>query len=402
MIKVISCAGFGNTGSSIVTDFFGEFSCIKSVGDSSFEFLLLHENDGIMDLEYALTEGHRLKSDLAIKRFLRLVDMLDSNNPMGHNYKDYFNGHFKQYAYDYLASLGVVAWKNGWWHRIDEYESLNKFSFILKREKFNNAFKKSNYGLYETDAWRPVYLPFYKEYYCHISKKEFKEKTKYFLNRLFSEMAGDGDFLLFDQLFPSNASKEYLDYFDFVKIIIVDRDPRDLYFMNKVFWGSGYIPSENVDTYAKWFIDTRSNIYQNENILHLKFEDMIFNTSYIQKQLCDFIGLDETKRDKPRTKLFLEKSILNTQVYNRFVLTNSNDNERMKADISIIENKLSNYIYNFPAIDSSFEKKEQAFLIQNIYEKANQKSNLDVFIYIKALMKVFIRKVCFMIKRIVR
>ena len=66
---------------------------------------------------------------------------------------------------------------------------------------------------------------------------------------MFLELANGDEYLLFDQLFPSNVNEEYLEYFDFEKVILVDRDPADLYFMNKVFWGSGYIPSEDVKTF---------------------------------------------------------------------------------------------------------------------------------------------------------
>ena len=144
MLKIISCAGFGNTGSSIITDFLSEFSCMKLVGGSSFEFFLLHENDGIRDLEVALLEGHRLKVDLAIKRFLKLVNELNNNNPSGPNYKDYFNGKFLEYTYEYLNSLGVISWERGWWHRIIiSRKSGQKIPKIANLQYYKS---KANYG----------------------------------------------------------------------------------------------------------------------------------------------------------------------------------------------------------------------------------------------------------------
>lgn len=397
MLKIISCAGFGGTGSSVVTDFFSEFSSIYIVGGSSFEFFLLHENDGILDLEYALTEGNRLKTDLAIKRFIKLVNDLNFNNPSGPNYKDFFNGNFLKYTYDYLDSLGIIKWNKGWWHRISETTPENKKLIAIKRERFNKLLKKSTYSLYEACPWKPSYLNCSEQYFCHISKEEFVSKTKKYLEKLFLEMAQDNEYILFDQLFPTNVDPDYLDYFDFAKVIIVDRDPRDLYFMNKVFWGCGYIPSENVDVYVKWFKETRKNVSENPDILCINFEDMIFDTENTQKRLCDFTGIDIRLHDKPRTVLFVEKSITNTQVFNRYLITDKEINACIQNDLELIEKELKDYIYDFPAVEKS-EIKEQSFVIENIYKKVEDISFFD-YIY---LVKIFIKKVWNKIKRVIK
>lgn len=398
MLKIISCAGFGNTGSSIVTDFFSEFSCVKTVGGSSFEFMLLHENDGIRDLEYAVTEGNRLKTDLSIKRFIKLVNRLNYANPSGANYKEYFNGHFLEYTYDYLNSLGIIKWNNGWWHRIYEIDGENKFKKILNQEKFKKITKKNKYSLYESDTWRPSYLNYTEEMYCKIEKKEFKEKTKLYLEKLFLEIAKDGEYLLFDQLFPTEVNQEYLEYFDFAKVIIVDRDPRDLYFMNKVFWGSGYIPSEKVELYINWFTKTRNNLSNNENILYLKFEDMIYETEKTQKKLCDFIGIEISKHDNPNTNLFVEKSITNTQVYNRYAITNKEIDEKIKNDLIEIEKQLNKYLYSFPKLDN-IEVKKIDYTVECVYDIIEKNKKFNIGYLLIAIVKEILRRVYNIIKK---
>lgn len=261
--------------------------------------------------------------------------------------------------------------------------------------------KKKQYNLYETNSWQPSYTGFNQQYYCHISMEEFTNKTKIYLNRLFSEMAKDGDFLLFDQLFPSNVNQEYLKYFDFAKVIIVDRDPRDLYFMNKVFWGSGYIPSENVNTYIKWFKETRENTYQNENILKISFEDMIFNTIDTQKKLCNFIDIDIKKHDKPRTLLFIEKSITNTQVYERINVYDKKYLEILKSDMKLICEELHEYLYPFPKLNIKDSiNKEQKIIIEKVYKEAECRNIIDYLIIFEiVLQKIFKRIKGFFKKR---
>lgn len=398
MIKVISCAGFGNTGSSIVTDYFSEFSSINIVGGSAFEFFLLHENDGIRDLEFALTEGNRLKTDLAIKRFLKLINNLNFHNPSGPNYKEYFNGHFLEYTYEYLESLNIIKWTKGWWHRSYENEPEKKILTLIKREKFNALSKKAEYKLYESNySWKPSFINYSEEYYCHVSRVFFVKQTKKYLEKLFLEIAGDNEYILFDQLFPTNINQDYLDYFDFAKVIIVDRDPRDLYFMNKVFWGSGYIPSENVDIFIKWFRETRTNICNNQNVLFIKFEDMIFDTSNTQQKLADFIGIDISQHDKPETHLIIAKSITNTQVFNRYVIDDEEYNEKIHDELSVIEKELSEYIYDFPELEMK-ELIRQEIPVECIFDKCRELSFFDYFY----LIPVFLKKVLRLVKRIIK
>lgn len=72
MHKIITCTGFGGTGSSAISDLFKEFDNVKSCGN--FEFSLAHEVDGISDLQHAIVDDfHRNKTTEAIYRFQKLI-----------------------------------------------------------------------------------------------------------------------------------------------------------------------------------------------------------------------------------------------------------------------------------------------------------------------------------------
>ncbi len=391
MLKIISCAGFGNTGSSIITDFFQEFSCVKAVGGSFFEFQLLHEPDGIMDLEKSLVEGNRLKTDLAIKRFLKLVNMLNFKNLSGPNYKDFFGDKFLQYTKEYLKALGVIEWNHGWWSRAFELQKTNKIDRYVKQDMFNKLIKKHNYALYEADSWRPIYTSFTKQYFCISEKDEFKKITKLYLNKLFEILSDGAEYLLFDQLFPSNCDEDYISYFDFAKVIVVDRDPRDIYFANKVFWGSGYIPSENIETYIKWFRKTRNNVHPSSNLLCIKFEDMIYKGVETQKKICEFVGIDIEKHDKPKTHLILEKSKQNTMMYKRFDISKKEFKLGIEKDINRIEKELSDYIYPFEDFvdTTTIEKKKQEFVYEIVVNDIESRKYSLITIFHVLLKKIY-------------
>ena len=55
-MKIITCTGYGNSGSSAATDFFSEFSNVQLV-PHDFECTFIHEADGLYDLEKAIEEG---------------------------------------------------------------------------------------------------------------------------------------------------------------------------------------------------------------------------------------------------------------------------------------------------------------------------------------------------------
>ena len=65
---LVTCAGFGGSGSSAITDILKEFKEIKSLGD--FEFTVAHELDWLSDLEYYIVDNkHSLNVDAGIYRF---------------------------------------------------------------------------------------------------------------------------------------------------------------------------------------------------------------------------------------------------------------------------------------------------------------------------------------------
>lgn len=393
-MKIISCAGFGGTGSSIITDLFRECSNVYSVGGNGLEFFFLHEPDGIKDLENALVEGHRFKVDFAIKRFKKLAENLYYNNPSGSSYKNFFNGKFLDITNDYLNSLGIIEWKEGWWHRIFENKD-KKFHRFIKNMRFQKYVEKY-YSLYEPDSWKPVYTGYATQYYCNINKNDFIGKTKVYLEKLFSEINTTAEYLLFDQLFPPTDTEEYIKYFDHAKAIVVERDPRDLYFVNKVYWGCGFMPFSKVETFIVWYKKTRNIVKASKNVLTVKFEDFLYKTEDTIKSVLSFIGLSEQQHDKKRTFLFPEKSITNTQLIKRIRLRNNYFQMEIIKDISLIETQLKDYLYNFNELPQSetINQKEQKFIYSQIYNMTNKEPFIiSFFVTIPKLFKHILRKV---------
>lgn len=341
MKEIIACTGYGATGSSAATNILEEFSDIKSLSDN-FECTFLHEVDGLSDLEKALREGHRLKTDLAIKRFLRLSCILNKNL----YFIKYFNWKFKKHSIEFVNSICAAQW-NGAWHRSSDTIKYSKQDLLyhnLAKQVFLNEYSYSHYSLFEPNGWRPSSSLRNKMYYAHFDDS-FYEKAQKYVNDLMAEIAKhtDAKRILIDQFFPAYDITSYLNYAPKTKTVIVDRDPRDMYVLNKSSWGEAYIPTDDVDVFIKWYKGIRfsqKKEAENTQVLLCHFEDFIFDYEASLLRLMQFIGLEKSEHVKKLERFNPEKSIKNTNLFNSF--------PKWKADVKKIETELSEYCYNFP------------------------------------------------------
>ena len=325
MQQIITCTGYGFTGSSAATNIIEEFENVKSL-DAGFECTFLHEPDGIRDLETAFKEGHRLKVDMAVKRFLRLVNILNSRV----EFQKYFNGKFEKHSIDYINSICTTQWK-GNWHRGSDTIKFSKQDLLY-------------YNLYEPDTWHPTYQMRNKSFYAFFDDS-FYAKTQDYIKKLFLEVAihTDAKRVLIDQFFSAYNISAYLKYAPQTKVVIVDRDPRDLYVLNKSSWGEPYIPTDDVNTFISWYRGTRFSQKveaENNNVLLLHFEELIFDYENSLWKLKNFLDLRDGEHIKKGLCFNPKKSAKNTYKFKNY--------PQWKDDILKIEKELSDYCYDFP------------------------------------------------------
>lgn len=333
MKKIITCTGYHGTGSSLVTDYLKEFEKIDSLGD--FEFRFIQDPNGIADLEDRLLKNNsRLNSDRAIYEYLKLIKILNSNytNKFWEKsfYKKVFNNKFLEYSEKYIDNLIDMKW-NGYWHDI-EFRN-----FTLKNRIKNFMIRLISYKYKNINKIKNQ-----KMYYSYPIESFYKETKKY-LDKLFSEIS-KSDILALDQLVPCCNTERYLNYFEDIKVIIVDRDPRDLYILNKEIWKEDIIPCENVEDFIKHFKLLRKHQrYEKENqdkILRIKFEDTIYFYERTMEKIKVFLQIDELKHSYPKKYFNPKKSIYNTQLFRKYL--------NYQNDIEKIERELSEYCYKFP------------------------------------------------------
>lgn len=237
--KVISCTGYGGTGSSAVTDLISEYDNVYvDPVSQDWEVGLFTDPDGILNLHHYLVdpplpgaEG-RVLLDFwkKCRRWARQGTTM--------NYEKYFHNNFMKATNLYLQELLG-----------DDYQVY----YELKGEFFSNIaariILKIYYVFYEKFLTKNPQEPFQgvpmiaKKLFdeCkiptrEITEKEFTEITRKYLSRLIAGIT-DEEYLSLDHIISPFQIDECAKYFDDIYIVVADRDPRDVYLSSKHRWG---------------------------------------------------------------------------------------------------------------------------------------------------------------------
>ena len=334
-MRFISCASYYGSGSSAITDFVSEFDSVYSFTDEEFRFV--QDPDGISDLEYNLVENfNRHNSGYSLKRYKKLVNFY-CGNIFGSKYEKFFHGNWKKYSEEYINALTDFTY-HGWW----QYDLLDKGDFFYFRNRILNKILKMT--IWRTQPERTLNIMKNEITYCaHPSEEKFLNCTKKYIENLFGSVCQGANTVMVDQIVPPTNLKRYLRYFNDIKVFIVDRDPRDIFVLEKYVWRDGVIPL-NVEEFCKWFKYTREHRLteqvNTDQVRFIQFEDMIYRYEETAQKISDWLGLDLNEQNKKKQCFNPERSRENTHTW-----------KKIKCDmkeIEYIEHELKEYLYTFP------------------------------------------------------
>lgn len=332
MKKIVTCASYGGTGSSVITDLLKEFNNVKSTGD--FEVSIAHEYGGISDLEHYLVEDfHRMKNDEAIYAFKKLIKAIEKD------YNKFFDNEFNKITQQYLNEIIKETWQ-GYWHqhpnRVHGIEKIIKYKFPMLLERVKHKFIKNKHDYEFVPKQRKDTM------YLSINNQDFYVSTKKYFENLFTILDKNNqyEYIAIDQLVPPTNISRYQKYFNNIKVIVVDRDPRDLYLLNKLYWKEGWIPTDSIDVYINWFKSIRKNDFEEKDVLRINFEDFISNYDQVIEEIMEFLDLKKINHVQKLKYFNPEKSKKNYKLYEKEeILT-----PELKNDLQKIENRLSEFI----------------------------------------------------------
>ena len=246
-LRFIAVSGYGWSGSGACIDILREF---KGIDGPNNEFRIIKDPYGLLDLENSLVDNWDfVRHDVAIKDFLKYCKVLGRGAGLfkkeGRNFSKILNTDFVRESARYISN--ILDFK---------YEGFS----IIHRYKFT-AYQAFVYKI-KCKFKRPIYT---NMYFSKPSRDKFIVETRKYLISLFSQYAKNNnlDTILLDQAISVSSIEQSMKYFDNLKVIIVDRDPRDIYvdmIDGKFLLSYDISKSGDVDKYINWHKKTRDNI----------------------------------------------------------------------------------------------------------------------------------------------
>ncbi len=354
----IAVTGYYGTGSSAVLDLLSEYEGCSEAGLHSYEHIPFYYPNGLFDLEYKLlycNDPHR--SDEAIKSFRKaMYELNEKDFGWCGSYKKMYGDDFKIIVDEFIEGL-VQHTCEGEWYNYSEDEH---FSFLKFTKDCIKALipGKKVYGKF---GFEPFKLTVRKMEFSFPSEQEFFDLAKKFV-RNYIKMINRTNVpnLLLDHLvFPHNAYKLEKYFDDDFRLIVVDRDIRDMFALCKYIWKSrGYAtpyPEEPSAFLSHWKkMKNAERRINHPQVLYINFEDLVYNYDQTVRKIENFVGFSASQHKCPKKRFIPENSINNTQ--------NFKIEKEWEQEVETFTD-VDDYLYNFPyehktELSNTFDEQE--------------------------------------------
>ena len=330
MNKVI-VASYMGSGSSAATDLLAEYEN-TSCPNGSYEYIFLHCPNGVFDLEDKLLMGNNaLRSDEALRSFEQTMqDLYDNDFWWFGGYRNKVSERFMQYVGEFISTITTVSFSSFWY----EQEKLTKQQWTANRVK--KKLGSRHYDLLATQLRMAYPAP-----------DEFYKAARTFITATLSDVNGglNGRTILLDQLLlPHNLwrAEKYFDSTD-TRIIVVSRDPRDVFAANKYIWskqGDSIPMPLDVDAFCANYKRMREaeRFTDSNMVLRVCFEDLVLNYDETVARIEAFVGQEMLgEHAHARTQLNPDVSKGNIGIFGF--------SDESLQEARIIERELGDYLY---------------------------------------------------------
>lgn len=291
--RFVIVSGFGYSGSSAVSDLLKEYKGYLLI-DS--EFRIVSDPYGLIQLEKSIVNDWNLiRSSIAANDFLdhcKKSSRRKSHFPLarfGMGYNKYINPLFFDISYDYIKSLSDFTFYGDY------------YAIKSKKSYFRYVFDRLRHGVEYYSKGKIKLSSRYPLFFIHPSKETFVKNTKNYFDCLFSHFFDENTkTIVLDQALSPNDSHVLNDYFNDAKMIVVKRDPRDVY-VNSLGLGDpkrdhlihSYLQNSEKAGYdfAIKQLALRDHICENDNIALISFEDLVLQYNDTISKIQDFLGL---------------------------------------------------------------------------------------------------------------
>ena len=337
MERIIVPTGYMGSGSSAITDLVSEFNDCQNE-HRSYEFVFLHCPNGLFDLEDKLLKGNNaIRSDEAIRSFeIQMNKLYDKKYWWVGNYKKIIGTDFMKLTKNYIKNIQEFNYQ-GYWYTHEEVDKKMFFKLLIRKPfkiLSGNKIKFKKVLKYH-DGMRISF----------IKDEDFYKRSHDYIYSIIEELSKGKKNIILDQfVLPFNLFRVDKYFDNKLKVIVVERDPRDVFVLNKYIWSEKGItvpmPIE-VEEFCEFYQKMRE--YEKEctstKILRVKFEDLIYNYNKELERIMKFLEFTSNDHVNKKVRFNPDVSIKNTQLFRK---------EEYKEEIKMIEKKLKKYLYDFP------------------------------------------------------
>lgn len=270
---IVSVQGFGFSGSGALVDLLREYTECCVLGGVDEDGSKTQKTEDLTEFDFLRMSGG----------LWEIEKYLDSKNV-------FFNDAL-------LNRLSLLFFKSKLYKVSSEARNLMHYFFNELIELELPNLKGAYYNPYLADITNRTSIFYMK----HISKKDYIQIVRKFLYSLFNKFHKSGKtVLVVDQMCGDQefnyTEKRY--YFDNLKVIVIYRDPRDIYYYaikNNVAW----IAHDCVEDFVKWCRIMYSNFNKNSNeYLAVRFEELVTEYGKVKKDLETYIGIKKHELKK--------------------------------------------------------------------------------------------------------
>ncbi len=327
---IAGVCGFGNTGSSAVSDFLKEFPSV-SVPDI-VEFTIICEPDGLCDLAEHVTRPRvrNLDSVVAIDRYSqKLKEFAQKCGDRGADKKAVLAS-----GRGFLEAITLEKW---FW-RDRSGKQTGFFNEVVKRKLLLRRFVPWAEAL----TGKPFKAWPRKQVSMSVMQDGFYALARQHVKELIEAMGGDlSRLVVLDQPAGGNCPEACFPFLEDPAAIVCDRDPRDLYVFarEKMKSAAAYMPLETPGAFINYYRAIRQSrhCHSEDRVLKVRFEDMVYRYEETAGRITDFLGLGQNPA--PKTIFDPAKSVYNTRVFERF--------PKYADAVRQIEAELPEYLFDF-------------------------------------------------------
>jgi len=286
------------------------------------EFRLISDPYGLENLHLNLYENFSLNnSSEAFINFRKYCFYLKNLKSSKNNNRLIYGKKFSNLVLEYLRNIERLTYKG-----IPQFKSISldynkKLSFKLKKKLF--GIKNHEHNFYK------MTLP--------IGEKKFINHTKKFLISIFRSNIKNlkNKNIILDQSTNFWRPEISFKYFDKLKIIMVSRDPRSVFYSMKFRQSYAY-PGYDIKTFVIWYKEVMKKKkyikkkYKN-SILEIKFENFIQKFSSETKKIERFLNLKKKIKNSFDFE-FSKKNMFKAK------------NNLSKDELNFIKKELKNYL----------------------------------------------------------